>query len=180
MIIDYSLNNGLGKPAVSIYLVGCDIPTRCKGCHNQEIWNKREGQFNIEQSIEEVIGTLKAFKPFNKDLIVSFLGGEPLAEYNRNILLELSKAVKDEFEDIKTVIYSWRTVDDIKKQGLEEYIQNIDYGVLGKFEELSYIEGQIPSSTNQMIYDFKNNKQLENIHLNKERKVNNRWNFIYQ
>ena len=35
--IDYSLKNGLGHPAISLYLTGFDNPVKCYGCHNYDL-----------------------------------------------------------------------------------------------------------------------------------------------
>jgi len=93
------------------------------------------------------------------------LGGEPLAKYNRNITLELSNYIKEKYKNAIIVLYSWRTIEQINRESLKPYIKYIDYGVLGSYNKDLYVSNTLPSSTNQYIYDFKNNEKLKPIKL---------------
>lgn len=157
--VDLSLTNGLGKPAVSIYYSGCDIPVKCKGCHNYELWAKQDTKIEYEE-LYRIIDEFNTFH-YSDELIVSFLGGEPFAEYNRNSLMKTAKKVKEDFPGVKTVVYSWRTVDKIDP----EWVKNIDLGVLGQFDEGELVEDYLPASTNQIIYDFNEEVELPAIKL---------------
>lgn len=165
--IDYSLKNGLGKPAVSIYLTGCDKPIKCDDCHNWELQEESKEQYDIKKMKERIDKYIKDFFKFHKSLHVSILGGEPLAEYNRKITYEISKYIKEKYPNSTIIIYSWRTIDQIFKEGIKSYIKYIDYGVLGAYDKELYIENTIPSSTNQYIYDFKYDKINKPIILKK-------------
>lgn len=158
---DYSLNNGLGHPAISLYLTGCDKPTKCIGCHNKELQEESKDYCDTEElkfKINEKI--LKGFN-FSKKMYVVFLGGEPLTEYNRNITYDISKYVKEKYPQVTTVVYSWRTKELLKN--IRNYLSYMDYGVLGEFKDELYVEGTLPSSSNQYIYDFKEEKVLKPI-----------------
>lgn len=157
--VDLSLTNGLGKPSVSIYYSGCDIPVKCKECHNFELWAKQDTKIKYE----ELLRIIKEFNTFNysNELIVSFLGGEPLAEYNRNSVIEVSKKLKEDFPEVKIIIYSWRLPEDIK----DEWVENIDLGVLGQFDIGELRADYLPASSNQIIYDFNSKEVLPAIKL---------------
>lgn len=164
-IIDYSLKNGLGKPSVSIYLHGCDNPIKCKDCHNLELQNTPIEEINIEELKKQIDIAIKNYLQFHNKLYISILGGEPLAQYNRNIILEISKYIKEKYNDSIIVMYSWRTIDQINKENVNQYLKYVDYGVLGVYDSNLHIENTLPSSTNQYIYDFKQNEILQPIRL---------------
>lgn len=157
--VDFSLTNGLGKPSVSIYYSGCDIPVKCKECHNPELWRNSPSQLNYE----ELHRLIKSYADFgySDELIISFLGGDPLAPFNRDSVMEVSKKIKQDFPEAKLIIYSWRLPQEIE----DEWIENFDFGVLGKFDIGEYREGYLPASTNQIIYDFKNKEIIKPIKL---------------
>lgn len=93
------------------------------------------------------------------------MGGEPLAEYNRNITQEISQYIKRKYKSVTIILYSWRTIEQIKKENLESCIRYIDYGVLGSYNKNLYISNTLPSSSNQYIYDFVNNEKLTPVKL---------------
>lgn len=157
--IDFSLTNGLGKPSISVYYSGCDIPVKCKGCHNEELWLNKKSLLGYEELLKKV----NWYKNFNykKELIVTFLGGDPLAPYNRNSVMEVSRKLKEDFPEIQLILYSWRNPDEIDK----EWVKHFDYGVLGKFDIDNYNENYLPGSSNQIIYDFKTENVLKSIKL---------------
>lgn len=158
--IDFSLTNGLGKPAISIYYSGCDIPRKCNDCHNAELWKKQANNLTYD----EVYKKVKWYQDFQKSdkLRVSFLGGEPLASYNVDSVMNISKKLKEDFSDIELIVYSWRKPVQIK----DEWVENFDYGVLGQFDIGEYQENLLPASSNQIIYDFKTGEVLDPVKLN--------------
>lgn len=158
--IDFSLINGLGKPSVSIYFSGCDIPVKCRECHNPELWRQQDSQVGYE----ELKRLVKSSQSFSKELIVSFLGGDPLASYNREEVQEISSQLKRDFPEVKLVIYSWRLPNQIE----DEWVSDFDYGVLGQFDIGEFKEGYLPASTNQIVYDFKTREMLSPIKISKK------------
>jgi len=166
-VIDYSLKNGLGKPSISIYLTGCDNPIKCEDCHNYELQKELNYEYNINDLKQDINRNINFYLQFHDKLYISILGGEPLAKYNRKTTLEISKYIKEKHEDSTIILYSWRTIEQILKEHLQKYIKYIDYGVLGVYDKNLHIENVIPSSTNQYIYDFKNNTILKPIRLKK-------------
>lgn len=158
--IDFSLINGLGKPSISIYFSGCDIPVKCKECHNPELWKHQDNQVDYD----ELYRLVKSSKSFAKELIISFLGGDPLAPYNRELTQEISCRLKQDFPGVILVMYSWRLPNQME----DEWIKYFDYGVLGQFDIGEFKEGFLPASTNQIIYDFKTGTTLDSIKINKK------------
>jgi len=162
-VIDYNLKNGLGNPSTTLYLQGCDKEVKCKGCHNWEMQEKNTEDYSIPKIIDEIILTLEQSKEFNKDMWLTILGGEPLAKYNLKITKEITKAIKSKFKDIKIVLYSWRYIEDIENEHLWDYMQYVDYGVLGDFQIDKLVKNKLPATTNQYIYDFNKRKKIKSV-----------------
>ncbi len=161
--IDYSLKNGLGKPAVSLYLRGCDLPIKCEDCHNYELQDEVEEYFNSEDVRllwKELNEYILAYLSFHSELRVAILGGEPLTKKNRHVTVLISQKIKEKYPNSKIILYSWRSANQAK-----EYANYIDYGVLGVYCKSLYVPDTLPSSSNQYIYDFKNNIKLEPVKL---------------
>ena len=163
-VINYSTKNGLGRPSISIYLQGCDKKVKCKSCHNLEMQSPPKEKCNFYNMTKQLDNYIEQFMKFHKKLHMSFLGGEPLAPYNRDIVYKLSKYIKTMYKNSKISLYSWRTIKQINEE-LKSYIQYIDYGILGEYNESLYVADTLPSSSNQYIYDFKNKKIIEPIKL---------------
>jgi len=164
-IIDYNLKNGLGKPAISLYLTGCDKPIKCKGCHNYELQEKSEKDYDINIIINKIENDYKRAKEFNENTTLVFLGGEPTAKYNIDIVYKVSKYFKEKYKNIPTILYSWRTLEELANEVDIEKIKYIDYGVLGAYNEDLHVNNTLPASTNQYIYDFNNKCKLKPIDL---------------
>jgi anaerobic ribonucleoside-triphosphate reductase activating protein len=159
-----SLNSdGLWYPSISIYYSGCDKLVKCKSCHNPELHKKTEGfKTTTKQLIKDIDRLLISWLDAYDIISICYLGGEPLALWNRQSVLEVSKYFKNKYnQNICNVLYSWRYIEDLQK--LTQYIKYMDYGVLGDFiiedRDISFI----PSSSNQYIYDFNNNIKLKPI-----------------
>ena len=159
--INYSLSNGLGNPSVSLFFKGCDKPNKCSGCHNPELKNIDKSKIDIEELKKEISSFIEKSKNFSDKRYVSFLGGEPLSKYNREYLLKISRFIKESYKEIETVIYTWRSLDEIDRR----YTKYIDYGVLGEYKEELHQDNMIPGSKNQVIYDFNDMKEIEHIKL---------------
>lgn len=119
----------------------------------------------MDNIIKNIDYEIKNFLQFHNTLYFSILGGEPLAEYNKQITFEISKYIKNTYQNATNVLYSWRTIDNIKQENLKSFLTYIDYGVLGSYNKELHIANTIPSSVNQYIFDFKNNKTIPPINL---------------
>lgn len=150
--ISYSYGDHPSLHSVSIYYQGCDKFPKCKNCHNPHTWEPFK-YFNLTD--EEIISTVESkVSPLIRDDIktaIVFLGGEPLTPYNRDSVLDVSKYFKLKYGDmIVTTLYSWREIEDIKKQGLFKFVEYIDEFILGPYIEELKVENKFPASENQM------------------------------
>lgn len=163
----FEVVNGKGI-GVSLWVTGC--PFHCKGCHNKELQDSLYGTWWNEEA------ETRFFKYVNRDGInrVTFIGGEPLAKYNRYTVLELAKKCRELGKEVW--IYT----------GYE--LSEIDFDITGCFDVLvdgRYIEllnmgcenAPFRGSTNQVIYhSFENYVYTENGKWFKFE--NNKWNKV--
>jgi anaerobic ribonucleoside-triphosphate reductase activating protein len=164
VILTSSLNSdGLFYPSLSLYYSGCDKEVKCPECHNPELHGFENGfQTNTESLISELESNLTFWLSLYKRISISYLGGEPLAKWNRDSVLEVSKYFKEKYRDkICNVFYSWRYLEDLYP--LKQYIEYMDFGVLGDFQIENRNIDYIPSSSNQYIYDFNNKTKINPI-----------------
>lgn len=134
---------------LSIYFSGCDADPKCLKCHNPELHNPNNGiQMTPDELASVVIKQLERFRfP-----VVAFVGGEPLAPYNREGVKLVSKLIHEHFPGIKTILYTWRMPEDLIKENLLDYIKYIYEFVLGRYDYTKHVNG-FPSSTNQLYMD---------------------------
>ncbi len=159
-VINYSTKNGLGEPAISIYLKGCDKPNKCIGCHNGFYQAQPDEKIDYTALTQTLDRQMHLMSLTHQTLHIAFLGGEPLAAYNRSAVKKISSHIKQCYPQAKTTLYTYRTLTDIKREQLENFINDIDYGVLGEFMMDELDTSFIPASKNQVIYDFKTKKVL--------------------
>ena len=153
-------SDGINFPSITIFFWGCDKKIKCKNCHNQQLWEFNKESNNTKRMLEEIkIQINKVEKVYDK-IAVCFCGGEPLASHHIFDMAIVSKIIKREFRDkIATIVYSWRTMEQIENQKKMDYMQDIDYGILGAFDETKYVD-DFPASTNQKIINFKTMKEI--------------------
>lgn len=138
--------NGDGIRVV-LWVSGCEH--HCKNCQNPITWNKDEGLPFDKEAEEEL------FEALNKPYIagITFSGGDPLAPYNRDEVMRLSKKVRELCPDKTVWIYTgylWEEIKDIKG------IEDVDVLADGEFvEELK--DNNIPwvGSSNQRVINVK-------------------------
>lgn len=169
-IIDYSTKNGLGHPAVSIFLSGCDRPVKCEDCHNPELWEP--SQESADSLFLDLKQACDISQKLSNKVRVAILGGEPLAEYNLRLTLEIAMWVKNNYFHSEVIVYSWRTIEQIYDLITYNpaYAHNIiydyfDYGVLGPYDKNFHENHMLPASSNQYIFDFKRQEKLPPIKL---------------
>lgn len=155
--------------SVSIFLSGC--PLRCEGCHNQELWNLKNGKkftSETEQLILRLLG-----REYIRSLVC--LGGEPLLDRNLSDLAELTGSIP---ADKDVWLYTGYTLEELKERCLAEgcshsdlfmILNNINYIVDGRFEQDKRdITLAFRGSSNQRIWhrvkqDFFDFPQFEDV-----------------
>lgn len=137
--------NGEGV-GISLFVQGCHF--HCPGCFNSDAWNFNDGKEWTEES-EKYFFELIA-KSYIKR--ISILGGEPLADENINVVLQLIKKINKYYPDKAIWLYSGYTWDKIINKYNEckysvfspgankwllryEAIGNVDIFVDGQFEK---------------------------------------------
>lgn len=134
-----SIVDGVGLRQV-VFLSGC--PHCCKGCHNPESWNLKNGsQVSVTKLAEKILN-----HPFD----VTFSGGDPLFQVDE--LIELCKLIKDK----KNIwVYTGFTFEEIiENDKLKNLLSHIDVLVDGKFiESLKDRHLKFRGSSNQRIID---------------------------
>ncbi|MBN3352108.1 4Fe-4S cluster-binding domain-containing protein [Clostridium botulinum] len=155
--------DGLYYPAISIYFSGCDKKIKCADCHNPELQKQRVGYgTNYIEVINDLDNKIKEWLTIYPEISICYLGGEALAKWNREATYQISKHFKDKYQNkICNIIYTWRYLKDLRE--VEDYISYIDIGVLGDYQKQNHVVNQIPSSSNQFIYDFNRKIKLSNI-----------------
>lgn len=161
--VDTSIStDGINYPSVSIYFFGCDKPVKCKGCHNESLWNFTKEKDDIELMISKMEKEyLKVNKYFDK-ISICFLGGEPLADQHINSVKEISKYFKNKYpNDIITIVYSWRTHEIVEQEGKQIYLDNVDYCKYGEYDEKLKNDKGFLATSNQYFYNNHTNKKIE-------------------
>ena len=148
MIKKYCIANGEGI-RTALFVSGC--PIHCKGCFNPELQNPYYGQPFTEETYKEITDSM------NEHIAgLSILGGEPLAIYNIDEILNLIIQFKKDFPN-KTI---WLWTGYTYKYLMENLncimntiiIPNVDVLIEGPFiEELKDLNIQWRGSSNQQI-----------------------------
>jgi len=129
--VQYTLNN----LSMDIYLSGCT--RHCKGCHNYELWDFKEGT-NYLDVLDGITQRVKEFDIAIDNIML--LGGEPLDQdkedllYLTTYLYALGRPLwlftGYEFKDVPTNLLRW--YDYIKCGDYKEELackDNIQYGI---------------------------------------------------
>lgn len=94
-IYGHDVVNGPGF-RTAVFVQGC--PIHCPGCFNKETWDPNGGKEWTENTVETILQLCD-----NQHISgLSILGGEPLAWYNKDAVLDLCKRFKERFAD-KTI-----------------------------------------------------------------------------
>lgn len=176
----YDIANGPGV-RTSLFVAGCTH--HCKGCFNPESWDFNAGHEFTEDTIEEIIESLKP--DYVKGL--TLLGGEPFEPANQQALLPLIRRVKIEFPNKNIWAFSGYLFDKqimdvmaLKYDFTKEFITYIDVLVDGEFhEEEKDLSIVYRGSRNQRIIDVKASLKSKKTILHEKDKVRlggNQWN----
>lgn len=143
------LRDSYDGACVSLWFNGCDI--RCKGCHNQSLWDK---EYFVEN--DQVVKDLFSVFLERDYTSLSILGGEPLTPDNRKDCLYIVKSFAKKYPDKKIRLWTGRTLEQILITGdpvLGEIISYCYEIITGPFvEELKDKKLRLRGSSNQVIY----------------------------
>ena len=121
------------------------------GCHNPQTWDKNSGIPFTSDVVDEILQALS--EPFCNGLTLS--GGDPLATYNYETVLDLCKLVKNQFPTKTIWIYTGYVFDEVKVK-YPEILEYIDVLVDGPYiERLRDKKLQYRGSSNQNIIRLK-------------------------
>lgn len=146
-IKNLDIANGPGC-RVSLFVSGCR--NRCKGCFQPETWDFSHGKEFTSETLRELLEMLE--NPRIKGLCI--LGGDPFEWENRDVVLDICKAVRSRFGDTKT-IWMWTGYDFIDDELLDlPVMKYIDVLVDGPFiEEQKNLNLFYRGSSNQRVID---------------------------
>lgn len=142
------MNNGDGI-RVTLWVSGC--PLHCKGCHNQQLWDRNYGKEFTHHTFEKLCEFLEKEDKYISG--ISILGGEPLAPYNKFMVLTIIKCFKDCFPDKDIWLWTGYNEDEIDIQELKD--KGLDVLICGRYEEDKKINGKYFGSSNQKIIKLK-------------------------
>lgn len=135
--------------AVSLWTVGC--PHRCKGCHNQNLWDYGAGQ---DIPIKTVINEIK--EKINKNGIMrnfSVLGGEPLDPQNIKDVDEVLKEVRSAYPNIKIYLWTGYTLEELSdREDAQNVLKNVDVLIEGRYIEELRADLPLRGSSNQRVF----------------------------
>ena len=138
--------------AVALYFQGC--PHHCKGCHNPETWDFNGGmEIDREELIKTVMDSLTE-NGIKRSL--SILGGEPLAPQNINNTIYILSKIREQFKDIKILLWTGYSFKDIKKDKQQKKILKLVNKIIdGKYiETLRDTTLKLRGSSNQNIINL--------------------------
>ena len=124
--------NGIGV-SVSYWAQGC--PHQCPGCHNPETWDFNGGKplpANIIEQLKEAITANGIQRNF------SVLGGEPLAEENKETVNQIIQAIKESFPDITICLWTGYTLEELRNMNdptISNILSNINALIDGRYEQ---------------------------------------------
>lgn len=171
-IDECSISNGLGIRTV-LWVAGCSH--HCFNCQNPETWDSDNGQPFTNESMQRLLNCLQ------KDYVrgITFSGGDPLYRLNVRTIGELSKQIKEIFNNNKDQwLYTGYTWEEITNSELINYIKNIDVIVDGCYlENKRNVSLPFRGSSNQRIIDVQ--KSLQNSNLEPTLFKGNIYNYIF-
>lgn len=133
--------------ATSLWFNHC--PFHCKGCWNEQTWEKDD---SLERPNSEIIAeTLLALDEFGLHKDLSLLGGDPLSPLNIFDTLEILKGIKKARPETRVVCWTGFTYERIINKEVLDYI---DILIDGRFVEALKVENyKLYGSSNQRVID---------------------------
>lgn len=105
-IIYYDTGNSHGI-STTLFVSGCDMG--CSKCRNPQTQDYNFGRPFTKKEEKEILESLK--NPYIDYFVLS--GGQPSADKNKEVCLQLCKKIKDEVPRIKIILYTGHKVLDI-------------------------------------------------------------------
>ena len=146
--------NGDGLRVV-LWLAGCTH--HCKNCQNPITWDPNGGIPFDEDAKQEI------FEELEKDYVdgITFSGGDPLLEQNREELTGLIREIRSLFPEKTIWLYTgylWEEISDL------ELIDDLNVLVDGEFmEDLKDINLPWKGSANQRVIDVQMTRKLGKV-----------------
>lgn len=116
------INNGEGL-VVSLWVTGC--PIRCRGCHNESVWDENIGELFTDKELNQIV---KELSDTRIDKGFSILGGEPLAPYNYPTVEKVVKHVRDLFPNKQIWLWTGYEYYQIKDLEIMKYLNVVITG----------------------------------------------------
>lgn len=159
-IVPDSVVDGPGIRYV-IFTQGCEH--YCKGCHNQETWDKNGG---IEKTDREILRDIKKYKNIKG---ITLSGGDPFLQAEE--LVPLVKKIKVKYGH-SIVAYTGYLYEEILDSGNEHHLELLeltDILIDGPFKvEEKDLNIPFRGSRNQRIIDVKKSSETNGIVLYKK------------
>ena len=160
----FDIANGVGT-RTSVFVSGCS--NKCKGCFNQELWDKDYGQEFTDETIKEILDSID--KPYIDGL--SILGGDPLEYYNLEMVDKLIVEFRKRFGFNKSIwMWTGYLLEDIINDDRRwEVVRKLDYLVDGPFiQKKKNLKLKYRGSENQRIIDMQNSQTFNTLILKDE------------
>lgn len=160
----FDIANGVGI-RTSVFVSGCS--NKCKGCFNQELWDKDYGQEFTDETIKEILDSID--KPYIGGL--SILGGDPLEYYNLEMVDKLIIEFRKRFGFNKSIwMWTGYLLEDIINDDRRwEVVRKLDYLVDGPFiQKKKNLKLKYRGSENQRIIDIQNSQTFNTLILKDE------------
>ena len=160
----FDIANGVGI-RTSVFVSGCS--NKCKGCFNQELWDKDYGQEFTDETIKEILDSID--KPYIDGL--SILGGDPLEYYNLEMVDKLIVEFRKHFGFNKSIwMWTGYLLEDIINDDRRwEVVRKLDYLVDGPFiQKKKNLKLKYRGSENQRIIDMQNSQTFNTLILKDE------------
>lgn len=160
----FDIANGVGI-RTSVFVSGCS--NKCKGCFNQELWDKNYGQEFTDETIKEILDSID--KPYIDGL--SILGGDPLEYYNLEMVDKLIVDFRKRFGFNKSIwMWTGYLLEDIINDDRRwEVVRKLDYLVDGPFiQKKKNLKLKYRGSENQRIIDMQNSQTFNTLILKDE------------
>lgn len=142
--------NGNGNRVV-LWTAGCSHC--CKGCHNQHSWDPKSGILFDDTAKQEIFADLSTDWCSG----ITYSGGDPMFENNRQTIIELAKEIREKFPTKTQWLYTGYTWSQVlADSSMTPILKYIDVLCDGEYvEDLRDIDKHWVGSSNQEVIDVK-------------------------